>query len=87
MTKKKSVFRGYTEEEIADAEECTYIIQAGSDAFEVNGCFVFSKAKANFYYKKIAKELISQLNSGTKKDQKNTMIILHSLKILPLRIQ
>lgn len=82
----KRPFVGYTAEEVMAFEAVTYILQVGSDVFDIKGKLVFTKKGAQIYYNKVLRELLDQIKNGTKKQKKNAMRALLGLKVLPLRI-
>lgn len=82
----KNPFVNYTTEEVLASEAVTYIIQVGTELFNINGRWVFSKKSAAIYHNKILRELSMQLNSGNKRDRDRAQKALAGLKILPLRV-
>lgn len=83
---KKSPFVGYTAEEVMAFEAVTYVLQVGSDIFNVRGKWVFTKKSAYIHYNKVLRELLDQLKNGNSKQQRNAKRVLMGLKVLPLRI-
>lgn len=86
MPKEKSPFINYTVEEVLASEAVTYVIQVGSDIFNVNGRWVFNKKSAAIYYNKILRQLLDEMANGTDKQKRNAKRVFLSFKILPLRI-
>ena len=86
MPKPKSPFRTYTAEQILRYEPITYVIVAGTDFYDVNGNYFFNKGGAVRNYNKIYRQLIVQMQSGTKKEQKNARRVLLNLRIENMRI-
>lgn len=83
---KKSPFIGYSSEQVMAIEATTYVLQVGSEIFNTNGKWVFTKKSAYIYYNKILRELLDQLRNGNNKQRKNAERVLQGLKVLPLRI-
>lgn len=86
MTKKKSPFVNYTEEEVFASEFATYFIQVGSDVFNLDGRWVFSKKSASIYYNKILRQLLDDMINGEERDRKNAERVLLNLKVVPLKL-
>ena len=86
MTRKRSPFVGYTEEEVIAFETCTYILQVGSDIYDVRGQCVFNKKSAYIHYGKVMRELLDQLRCGNEAEKKDAGRILMNLKVLPLKL-
>lgn len=86
MAKKKSVFKGYTEDEVMAAEASSYFIQVGSEIFNSKGIFCFNRRSAVIYYNRVLRQVLYQLQNGTKKEKKNAARVLNNLKIQPLRL-
>ena len=86
MSKEKSPFVSYTFEEIMDHEAVTYVVQLGTDVWNVKGQWAFNKKSANMYYNKILRQIMHTLRTGNEKQIHNAKIMLATLRILPLRI-
>lgn len=82
----KSPFVTYTPEQIFAYESVTYVIVAGSDFFDVDGNFFFTKNSAVRYYNKILRQLGETVQSGTKKERKHAKRVLDNLRVEPMRI-
>jgi hypothetical protein len=83
---KKSPFRTYTSEQILKYEAITYVIVAGTDFYDVNGNYFFNKNGAIRNCNKIYRQLMVQMQSGTKKEQRNARRVLENLRVEPMRI-
>jgi hypothetical protein len=82
----KSPFVKYTPEQIFAYEAVTYVIVAGSDFFDVDGNFFFTKTGAERYYDKLTKQLSIDLKNGTRKERKHARRVLENLRVERMRI-
>jgi len=87
MSKKKRPFAGITKEQIFRAEANTYVIQIGSDFYQKDGDFAFSRQEAEKYYDILMSNILRTLDEGNEKQYNAAMNCLSSLQILPLRVQ
>ena len=84
---KKSVYRGYSEEDIAATELGTYVIQVGNDLFQApNGKMAFSLDRAEMFYDDILGGLIAMKKEGSDLEKEDAAACLLHLRIFPLRI-
>jgi hypothetical protein len=86
MPKKKNVFRTYTPEEVFASEAISYVVIAGGDVFEHKGSIVFDRKSAIKHYNKIRVDMLTIIQSGTKRDRKKARIVLDNLRVEPLRV-
>jgi hypothetical protein len=82
----KSPFVSYTPEQVFAYESVTYVIVTGSDFFDVDGKYFFTKNSAIRYYNKILRHLGQAVQSGTKKERREAKRVLNSLRVEPMRI-
>jgi hypothetical protein len=87
MAKNKGPFRGFTIEDVIEAETHGFAVQLGNDFYSKNGSFVFSYSEANKHYKNILSKIVYAINNGTNKQQKDALRCLVNFKVLPLRWQ
>jgi hypothetical protein len=83
---KKSPYGEYPPEQIFAFEATTYIIIAGTDAFNVKGKYFFDKKSAARFYNKLLVELTDQKTNGNPRQQKHAHRVLQNLRVQPLRI-
>ena len=83
---KKSPFVGYSTKEVMEFEATTYVIQVGSDVFNIKGKWVFTKKAAQLYYGKVLRELLNQLKTGNSRQRVSAKRALGTLKVMPLRL-
>jgi hypothetical protein len=86
MSKKKGPFRGYTVEEVRNAEHEFFTILLGNDFYEYEGDMVFTLKEAQNHYEKLLKNINIALANGTSKEIKTALRCLEKLRIEPLRI-
>jgi hypothetical protein len=86
MSKKKGPFRGYTVEEVRQAEENSFTVRLGNDFYEYEGGMVFTLKEAENHYEKLLKNINIALANGTQKELKTALRCLEKLRIEPLRI-
>lgn len=82
----KSPFVSYTPEQVFAYEAITYVIVAGTDFFEVDGKYFFTKNSAIRYYNKLLRYLGEAVQAGTKKERRDAKRVLNSLRVEPMRI-
>lgn len=84
---KKSAYRHYSEEDIAQTESGTYVIQVGGDLFQSpNGKMGFNKDRAEMFYADIMGGLTAMKKDGNDLEKEDAEKCLLNLRIVPLRI-
>lgn len=89
MAKKKNVqnpYRGYSLEEVFEAEASSSIVEVGGDLYCEEGSFSLSNNHAKQMYEKLLVSLLKMINDGTDKERKEGLRLLPTLFLKPLRI-
>lgn len=84
--KNKSPFRGFTLDEVLEAESNSFVIQLGNNFYEKEGSFTFSIKEAEKYYDVLLDNILYTIDNGAEKQRKAALSCLATLKILPLRL-
>lgn len=93
MTKVKKfkkisgLYVNYSEKQIQLMEHDCFVIQVGTDCFDVEGKIRFSKTAAEMYFVKVVKELQDSIEDGDDEERIDAHRLLLSLRILPFRFQ
>jgi hypothetical protein len=83
---KKSVYLGYTEEEVKRMENNYFVLQFGGDFVLEDSYYLFSKGEASKLYNKTLKNLISLIADGSEKDKNFALNLIGGLAIKPVRL-
>lgn len=87
MKPEKSPFVGYSVEEIFSSEAVSWVVQIGDDVYAHQGQIVFDKKVATHLYTKFLKSFRYLLENGTEQEKKESLRVISSLKMMPLRVQ
>ena len=82
----KSPFVSYTPEQIFAAEPTTFVIVVGSEFYDSDGSYFFTKNSAARHYNKIHRQLAIRLHEGTDEEKAHARRVLNNLIIQPTRI-
>lgn len=83
----KSVYVGYTEEEVNRMESQYFCLQFGGDFLLENDYYIFTKQEAIKPYNRTLKDLTEIVIDGTEKDRKYALDLIAGLAIKPMRFQ
>ena len=86
MAKKKSVFRGYTEQEVCKIERDTFTLQFGGDFVIQNDSYSFNEREVTKLYESTMNNLLSLIADGSEKDRKFAIDLIGGLFIVPMRL-
>ena len=75
----------YSMKQIESMESDCFVIQVGTDYFDVEGKIRFSKTAANMYLMKIQNELQDSIEGGDDEERVDAHRILLTLRVLPFR--
>jgi|GEM_PF-7108678 len=88
-TKKAKKLSGpyvnYSNKQIQSMEQDCFVIQVGTDCFEVDGKIRFSRTAAEMYLVKITNELQDSIEGGDDSERVDAHQLLLSLRIIPFR--
>ncbi len=85
MSKPKSAYLGYTEQEIRMLEENYFTFQLGGDFVLEGDSYFFNRTEANRIYRNTVKDLRGITIDGSGKDRNYAIDLIGSLRIVPLR--
>lgn len=86
MAKKKSVYVGYSEEDVRRMENGYYMLQFGGDAVVQDGAYAFTPKEVTKLYNSTFKRLLDLIEDGSEKDRKYALDLVAGLLVKPMRL-
>lgn len=84
--KKKSPYKGYTEEEVRNMENNYYCLVLGGDFILDDGMYLFTKGETAKLWNRTLRNLIDITENGEERDRKYAIHLIGGLIISPMRL-
>lgn len=86
MSKNRSAYLGYTEEEVNRMEQNYFVLQLGGDFVLEDNYYLFTKNEASRLYNSTLKNLMGLISDGSEKDKNFALDLIVGLAIKPVRL-